>query len=144
MAFTTLRILMFIAALIIIIVGATITLFGPDFTANKLVELLLPLNLHLDDVVGFTPATVDSELRFYSVFFVAYGAVVAMTAKHLKTHLYYVPYLLALFFLGGLARAGSLYSVGTPHQVFSYLLYIELGAPIVLYMIYLKAVSALK
>ena len=76
----------------------------------------------------------DSELRFYSVFFAAYGIVLVQTAGNLARHGHRVPILLGLFFAGGIARLLSLLTIGTPHALFLLLLGFELLLPPLLYI----------
>lgn len=80
----------------------------------------------------------DSELRFYSVFFVAYGIVLVQTAGNLPRHGHRVPILLGLFFAGGLARLLSFLTIGTPHALFVLLMIIELIMPPLLYAMWRK------
>ena len=58
----------------------------------------------------------DSELRFYSVFFVAYGAILFQTTSNLVKHGHRLTLLLGLFFLGGIARACLLYTSPSPRD----------------------------
>lgn len=76
----------------------------------------------------------DSELRFYSVFFVAYGIVLIQTAGNLMRHGHRIPILLGLFFAGGIARLLSLFMVGQPHALFLLLMAFELILPPLLYL----------
>jgi len=79
----------------------------------------------------------DSELRFYSVFFVAYGAIFFQTTRNLAKHSHRLPLLLGLFFLGGIARSISYVTVGQPHALFVLLMVIELTMPPLLYLCWL-------
>ena len=83
----------------------------------------------------------DSELRFYSVFFVAYGVIMVPTARDLEQHGRRVPILLALFFAGGLARLLSYFTVGPPHALFMLLMVIELLLPPLLYLAWRSATA---
>lgn len=87
---------------------------------------------------GLTNPNADSELRFYSVIFIGYGIVLVQTAQNLTRHMSRVPFLLLLFFGGGIARLISLLSVGTPHASFLVLLVIELALPALLGLCYIK------
>jgi len=80
----------------------------------------------------------DSELRFYSIFFVGYGVLLVQTAGNLVRHGHRLPYLLALFFAGGAARAISYITVGPPHALFILLMGIELMAPPLLWLAWRK------
>jgi Domain of unknown function (DUF4345) len=74
----------------------------------------------------------DSELRFYAVLWGAYGIVTIRTARGLPQGLNRVPWLALVFLLGGIGRALSLFSVGTPHPFFTTLMVIEIALPIAL------------
>jgi hypothetical protein len=78
------------------------------------------------------PATMDSELRFYAAFWGAYGVLLIYLAWHVRRLGRFVPWLAAVFFLGGVGRALSLAAVGAPHRFFVVLMGIELGLPLVL------------
>jgi len=78
----------------------------------------------------------DSELRFYSVFFVGFGVLLVQSARDLKKHSARIPILLGLFFAGGLARLIGYLSVGTPHALFILLMIIELTLPPLLYALW--------
>lgn len=144
MAFQILRILMFVSSGLIIVIGGSFFLLGPAQSFDHMLELFRPFMSDPDVVVDMSTPNVDGEIRTLAPFFVAYGVLVFMTAKHLRTHLYYVPYLLAVFFMAGIGRLISYVNVGTPHPLFMILLGIELGAPILLFAFYRIALSKLR
>jgi hypothetical protein len=72
---------------------------------------------------------VESELRFYAAFYVAYGLVALRVAPHADRDTATVRALAGVLFLAGLARAGGWLAVGRPHPVQRGLLVIELAAP---------------
>jgi hypothetical protein len=74
----------------------------------------------------------DSELRFYAPLFGAYGMLMLWTAQDLFVRNYLIPWLAAVFFLGGLGRVLSYAAVGAPHPLFVVLMAIELLMPPVL------------
>ena len=78
------------------------------------------------------PATMDNELRFYAPFWGAYGVILINVAWQVKRLGRFVPWLAAVFFLGGVGRALSMGAVGAPHQFFVVLMAIELGLPFAL------------
>lgn len=88
---------------------------------------------------GVDNPNADSELRFYSVIWIGYGIVMVQTAQNLTRHMARVPFLLLLFFGGGIARLISLLTVGAPHSLFILLMGIELIIPIILGACYLRA-----
>ena len=59
-------------------------------------------------------ATMDSEDRFYAVFFLAYGAAVLWCLKDWPSKLREIQLLMALFFVDGLTRVISMAVVGLP------------------------------
>lgn len=143
MAFHLLRVLLFIASGLIIIAGLSFYILGPDKSIALILEGMMPLLNDPDVVVDMATPNVDSELRFFAPFFVAYGGLVFLCAKHLRTHLYYVPHLLGIFLLGGLGRVLSYVIIGTPHPMFIPLMAIEVGLPIILYFLYTRVVANL-
>jgi hypothetical protein len=74
-------------------------------------------------------AMVESELRFYSAFYVAYGFLMFRTARRADPDPAVVRALAAALFLAGLGRAGAWLTVGKPHPLQRALLAIELAAP---------------
>ena len=117
--------------LIVIAIGGAMALFGPHalgaFFAG-LAGLAAPL--------GLEHANSDSELRFYSVFFVAYGVAVYYVAQNFEAQHRWLPVLAGLFVLGGLARLLSWVTLGAPHPLFIFLCALELGVPILLITLY--------
>jgi AcrR family transcriptional regulator len=74
-------------------------------------------------------AMVESELRFYSAFYVAYGLLAFRTARHASPDPPAVRALAAALFLAGLGRAGAWLTVGKPHPLQQALLAIEVVGP---------------
>lgn len=74
-------------------------------------------------------AMVESELRFYAAFYVAYGLLAFRTAGRADRDFQAVNALAAALFLAGLGRAGAWLTVGKPHPLQRVLLAIELAAP---------------
>jgi hypothetical protein len=72
---------------------------------------------------------VESELRFYSAFYVAYGVHVLRTAARADPDPLAVNATAAALFLAGLGRAGAWLALGKPHPFQRALLAIELAAP---------------
>jgi hypothetical protein len=80
-------------------------------------------------------ATMDSEDRFYAVFFLAYGAAVLWCLKDWTSKLREIQLLMALFFVAGLTRLISIAAVGVPHPFFVVMTSIEfLAPPLVLWL----------
>jgi Domain of unknown function (DUF4345) len=78
---------------------------------------------------GAAKAAVESELRFYAAFYVAYGLAVLRVAPRADQDPAAVRALAAALFLAGLARAGGWRAAGKPHPGQRVLLAIELAGP---------------
>ena len=74
-------------------------------------------------------ASVESELRFYAGFYVAYGLALLRTAPRAETDTAAVRALAGALFLAGLARAGGWLAAGKPHPGQRALLALELAGP---------------
>lgn len=122
-----------------ILIGLSNFLLGPVATAR-----FFKFVLALADQ-GATPSStlalpdVDSELRFYAVFWIGYGALLIDAGRNLGARLNRVPLLLGAFFAGGVGRLLSLQAVGAPHALFVVLMGIELALPILLFGAWLLA-----
>jgi hypothetical protein len=79
----------------------------------------------------------DSELRFYAVFWGAYGTATLAAAAELPKNLPQVPPLAGIFFAGGLGRLLSRLSAGPPRPFFTCLMIIELLLPVILLVLWL-------
>lgn len=77
-------------------------------------------------------ATVESELRYFAAFWIAYGAVAFRTAPRVATATTAVRALALAMFIGGVGRALAWIDVGRPHAVFVALMVIELVLPALL------------
>lgn len=73
--------------------------------------------------------SVESELRFYAAFYVAYGLATLSIAPRAERETGAVRALAGALLLAGLARAGGWHAAGRPHEVQRGLLAIELAAP---------------
>jgi hypothetical protein len=74
-------------------------------------------------------AAMESELRYYAGFYVAFGLAVLRTAARAERDPAVVRALAGALFLSGLARAGAWRAAGRPHPLQRVLLAIELAAP---------------
>jgi hypothetical protein len=74
-------------------------------------------------------ATMDSEDRFYATLFAAYGVAILWCVKDIERKSSVVYFLLATFFVGGLARLVSIASVGPPNPFFIAMTALELLIP---------------
>ncbi|MBE9476466.1 MAG: DUF4345 domain-containing protein [Proteobacteria bacterium] len=141
MAFHLLRILLFFTSFIIFCVGLSLLFLGPSITFGLLVEFAQPVLNSTNRITDMETPNVDGQIRALAPFLVGYGVLIYLAAKHLRTHLYYVPHLMAVLFAAGIARLISFLSDDAPHQFFVLLLGVELGAPILILLFY-KAVVA--
>ena len=73
--------------------------------------------------------SVESELRFFAVFWIAYGVAALRVAPRADREIFMVRALAAFLFLGGLARAIAWIADGKPHGLFIGLLVLELLIP---------------
>jgi len=82
-------------------------------------------------ILGQPPANpaVESELRFYAAFYVAYGLLLLRIAPAADRDARAVRAAAAAVFLGGLARAGGWRAAGRPNTLQQLLVMIELGGP---------------
>ena len=81
---------------------------------------------------------VDNELRFFSVFWVAYGAFSFWVAKNIKQQMHFVPMLAVIFLLGGFARLLSVFSLGLAHPILTAAMLLEFVLPILIFYLYRK------
>ena len=113
-------------------IGLSMFLFGPQFTGRFFAEMLASVGGSDQPLTGLSGPDVDSELRFYSVFWIAYGAFVLKTARALPEHIGRAQFLLVLFLLGGIGRVLSHVAIGARHSLFTVLMWLELSLPILL------------
>ena len=115
-----------------IAIGLSMFLLGPDFTGRVFAEMLASVGGSDQPLTGLSGPDIDSELRFYSVFWIAYGVFVLKAPRALPEHIGRAQILLALFLLGGIGRVLSHVAIGAPHSLFTVLMWIELSLPILL------------
>ena len=106
---------------------AFLVLFG----VTDIAIALLHIGLGPAAIPGSVPvnATMDSEDRFYATLFAAYGAAILWCVKDIERKSTVVYFLLATFFVGGLARLVSMASVGAPNRFFIAMTVLELVIP---------------
>ncbi len=85
------------------------------------------------------PPTMDNELRFYAALWGAYGILLLLAARNISGWSRHIPWLAAVFFVGGLGRLLSYFSLGPPHPVFTTLMVVELSLPVALMGLWLGA-----
>ncbi len=113
----TLRILMLVAGVACVAIGAYHLLLGIDSVPGE----------------AGAGATVDSRERFYNAVFLGYGVAWIAAARRAPVRATDVRWLAAILFLGGLGRLLSLLVHGQPHWFQLPLTAIELVVPPVLY-----------
>ena len=74
-------------------------------------------------------ASVESELRFFAAFWIAYGAAALYVAPRALREIHAVRALALFLFLGGVARGIAWIADGRPHTLFVVLLALELLLP---------------
>jgi len=112
---------------------ATLFMFGISVAGISLCHIVLGPAV----IPGSIPvnATMDSEDRFYAVFFLAYGVAVLWCFKDWCTKLREIQMLMALFFVAGLTRLVSIAAVGLPHPFFVVMTIVEfLVPPLVMFL----------
>lgn len=118
-----LKVILHAIALVTVITGLNVLLGGASAIPGAL---------------GTTEATVDNELRFFAVFWVAYGVFSSWVAKNIQTEFRFVPFIALAFFVGGLGRLISILSVGYPASILIPAMILEFVIPLIIYGLYYK------
>ncbi len=119
-------------------IGGSNFLFGIAFTGHLFDMLLRTMGLASSAVQDFATASVDSEFRFYSVFWFAYGAILWREAAKIETNLTTAGWLISLFAIGGIGRVFSYSVYGPPLPLFQFLTWIEIVLSAVMAGIWIK------
>ena len=112
--------------------------------AISLVALVTGLNVLIGGAAaipgssGAVEASVDNELRFFSVFWIAYGAFCFWVARNIQEQKNFIPLIATVFFLSGIGRLISILLIGLPSSILIPPMILELVMPIVIYVIYRK------
>ena len=102
------------------------------------------LNLLLRGVAGIPEfqgqvnASIVNELRFLSIFWIAFGFFCLSISKSLDGNRKYIPYIALIFFVSGIGRLISWISVGEPITLFMGVMVLELTLPILILGLFLK------
>jgi hypothetical protein len=131
MAARILRILLFVLGVSAIFIGLSMFLTGAPHTGEITTQLYDHLTRMSHGSARLDGPDVDSELRFYTPFWIAYGAMLIATARNLKLHLNRVPPLSAVFFAGGIGRGLAYAFTGPPHPAFVVLMVTEFVLPVI-------------
>jgi hypothetical protein len=128
---------LFLLGLSALAIGTGNFAFGPARIAAMVAGMLVPLapETFCQALAPWT-ADGDNEMRFYAVFWIAYGIALLFIARDTERFRIWVPLLLGLFFLGGVGRAISVVQLGWPHPLFAMLMAIELALPVVLLILH--------
>ncbi len=105
-----------ILAIVPIVAGSATVLFGSDIIREH----------------GTVTPSVESELRFYGVWWIALGIFLASLAPRIEERGRELRIVCGLLFLGGLARLWAIVDVGRPATDYVVLMGIELGLAVVL------------
>jgi len=112
--------------------------------AMSLVALLSGLNVLIGGAAaipgasGGVEASVDNELRFFSVFWMAYGCFCFWVARNIQTQHLFIPFIAFFFFIGGVGRLVSTLLIGPPASILIPAMILEFVIPIIIYLIYRK------
>jgi Domain of unknown function (DUF4345) len=110
-----LRILLTIVSVVMMIAGSLSVLFGASSVLGA----------------GDVTAEVDSEMRFYAVWYVVAGAFLLSATRRVESETWTIRLIAAAFFVAGCARILSWVAVGRPHLSQMVLMVIELILPLV-------------
>lgn len=133
---TALRVLLAVLGVSAMGIALCDILAGPSATAGVFEGLFIALTRSHAPPTGVWPATMDNEMRFYAVFWGAYGALLIQVARDFAARGHFTPWLAGLFFAGGVGRVVSYAGVGAPHPFFITLMAIELLTPPLLFLLW--------
>ncbi len=120
---SSLKLLMYLIGVVAVITGANIVIQGVS---------------GIPDSGLIVQASVDNELRFMAVFWVAFGCFAALQAKAPCENIQNIRLIAGTFFVSGLARLLSLIQVGQPIPLFIGVMLLELLLPFVIFALVKK------
>lgn len=88
--------------------------------------------------LGPVEATVDNELRFFSVYWMAFGSFCFWVARNMSTQAFFIPFIALFFLFGGLGRLISTLAIGSPASILVPAMVLEFVLPFVIYLLYVK------
>jgi len=106
-----------------------LTLFGLVVAGIGLAHLFFGQVTYIGG--GSVNATMESDLRFFNLLFVAYGLAFVWAARDIAGRAVLIDLLGLLFFIGGLARLLAWAEAGTPSWFYVLMIPVELIIPIV-------------
>ena len=116
-----------------VLIGCGIFVFGAEPVAAVFSNALSALpGFGPMPALAAWPSDADNELRFYAVFWAAFGVMLFASGRDMNGKNRQVATLLGLFFLGGIGRIFSILQTGWPHPLFVMLMAVELALPPVL------------
>lgn len=108
------------------------------------VSLVTGLNILIGGALAVPGATIgvqpqiDNELRFFAMFWVAYGGFCFWISRSIRERGHFIPFIAVVFLLGGIGRLFSLITVGSPGSFLIGAMILEFVLPVVVYVIYKK------
>jgi hypothetical protein len=81
---------------------------------------------------------IDNELRFFAMFWVAYGGFCFWIARNIRERNHFIPVIAFVFLLGGIGRLFSMVMVGSPGSFLIGAMVLEFVLPLVIYVIHKK------
>ena len=120
---STLKYLLYIIFLVSLVTGVNVLFGGAGAIPGSL---------------GSVDATVDNELRFFSVFWISFGAFCCWVAWNVRANKHFIPSIATIFFIGGIGRLISTLSIGPPSSVLIVAMVLEFVLPVFIFIAYQK------
>ena len=120
---STLKYILYVIALVVAITGLNVLFGGASAIPGS---------------TGGAETTVDNELRFFSVFWLAYGIFCFWVARNIQAQHKFVPFISLAFFIGRVGRLISMLSVGSPAAILISAMILEFIIPTIICGIYWK------
>jgi hypothetical protein len=109
-----------------------------------IVSLVTGLNILIGGALAVPGASIavqpqiDNELRFFAMFWVAYGGFCFWIARNIRERNHFIPVIAFVFLLGGIGRLFSMVMVGSPGSFLIGAMVLEFVLPLVIYVIHKK------
>ena len=118
---STLKYLLYAISVVAIVSGVNVLIGGAASVPGSL---------------GPVEATVDNELRFFSVYWIAFGVFCFWVARNINNQHSFIPFIALFFFFGGVGRLISTLSIGAPASILVPAMILEFVLPVVIYVLY--------
>lgn len=118
-----LKSLLYMISIVALVTGANVLIGGAAAVPGSL---------------GAVEATVDNELRFFSVYWVAFGVFCFWVARNIASQSFFIPFIALFFLLGGIGRLISMLAIGSPAPVLVPAMVLEFVLPVVIFLLYWK------